>query len=105
MKNTDRPTRLRPFTQWDWNAFSGCDSATPMIAEGPFWTLVLDGRGVEFLTQPDGDDGPTWNGMFPDEETARRVAYAILASPTRGVVTSLLEPWEGGVEDDGSISF
>ena len=105
MKNTSRPTRLRPFTGYDWDAFSGCSSTDPLIAEGPNYTLILDGTSVEFLLDPDGREGPSWDREFPNDEYARRVAFAILASPIRGVVTALLDLWEDGEPDDGHISF
>lgn len=91
---------LRLFLERDWETFPGCESKSPKIAEGPDWILVVDGSSVEFVTS---EDGPSWDGDFADFGIAMRVAYAIIASPTRGVVTALLDLWEPGLPDDGAV--
>lgn len=88
MKNQ---TELRPFTDSDWDCFSGCESDNPRIAEGTSWHLIVDGQDVEFTHD---DSAAQWVVTFPDCRTALRVAYAIIASPTRSVVAALLEHWE-----------
>lgn len=93
---------LRPFYTSDWEKFPGCETKSPKIAEGPGWTVVVDGSSVEFSGGP---DSPSWSGDFADFGIAMRVAYAIIASPTRGVVTALLDLWEDGLPDDGRGSL
>jgi hypothetical protein len=41
---------FRPFTKYDWMAFSGCESDTPAIAEVEGYTLVLDGNTLEYIS-------------------------------------------------------
>jgi len=40
---------LRPFTESDWDAFSGCHTEEPLIGEFNDVTVVVDGDTVEFM--------------------------------------------------------
>ena len=44
---------FRPFTNSDWDAFAGCESADPLIAEDGDYVIVLDGDQVNVLHADD----------------------------------------------------
>jgi hypothetical protein len=58
---------LRHFSQGDWLAFLGCETASPLIGRCGEVTIVIDGPYVEMFD--DGGDIPGgWK--FPDHGTA-----------------------------------
>lgn len=38
--------QFKPFSEWDWRVFAGCESETPMIAHASPYTFVLDGTQI-----------------------------------------------------------
>jgi len=50
---------FRPFTDMDWNSWSGCESAEPMIAETDDFVVIIDGDNVTFNAYNDGH-GAEW---------------------------------------------
>ena len=40
--------KMRPFTEADWDAYSGCDSTEPLICETDDYTVIIDGDIVTF---------------------------------------------------------
>jgi len=46
---------FKPFTQNDWYAFSGCESADPKIAydEVAKMAIIMDGEVIEFIDDDD----------------------------------------------------
>ena len=47
---------FRPFTQADWDGFSGCETASPLIHYGEEFIVVIDGANVDFMSAGEGDD-------------------------------------------------
>jgi len=49
--------KFRPFDEFDWDMFLGCESENPMIAQYEFngrtGVIVLDGEGGEILDHED----------------------------------------------------
>ena len=73
--------QLRPFTKQDWQAFSGCESDSPEIAEltGTFdGVLILDGETVQVIENDQAASFYTKDCSSPS--CARLVALAILSS-------------------------
>jgi len=49
---------FRPFDDYDWEAFSGCESGNPLIAPehlhaGQIYTIIVDGDKVNFILEGD----------------------------------------------------
>jgi hypothetical protein len=88
-----RPRLLRPFTDQDWMAYSGCEEKAPEIAETDAGTFVLDGKAVNVdLYRIDGDpedwDADIFTGVFADEAEARAVIEFLIQHP--GLTPKLL---------------
>ena len=49
-----------PFTEMDWMAWSGCESANPMICETDEFTVIIDGDTVTFNRYADENEAPEW---------------------------------------------
>lgn len=48
---------FRKFDKNDWNAFSGCESDQPMIADHDNFVLIVDGDSIEvIMTMAEGGD-------------------------------------------------
>jgi hypothetical protein len=47
--------RFEPFTKGDWDAFCGCQSAKPQIAQVDELTLILDGAYLS-VVDAEGDE-------------------------------------------------
>lgn len=46
-------TQFAPFTDSDWEAFSGCESATPFIGYNGDFTIVIDGETINTIHAED----------------------------------------------------
>lgn len=69
--------RLRPFTDADWNAFSGCDSPEPEIFEGQHIGVVLDNHVVDvWAWQSDAHLMHEAKNQASAREIAERIAEA-----------------------------
>jgi len=69
--------QFRPFTQEDWQAFNGCETATPKIFEGEALIVVLDGSAVFVL---DIEEGEHEGFVARSAEEAEQVAAPIAAA-------------------------
>ncbi len=87
MKTTNE-TRLRPFTPSDWDAFSGCNTASPEIYYGTGVVVIADGPGVEVIFYP---EEVVYAATYPNRRLARRVANALIAAPFHAVAVALLD--------------
>jgi hypothetical protein len=54
-------TEFSPFTETDWMAFSGCESANPLIGYNGSYTIILDGDCVNILAEDDDCGGQLFN--------------------------------------------
>lgn len=66
-------SKLRPFTDQDWQAFAGCECLSPFIAELPGHVVIRDGRVVQLI------DDTTQSVFHKEFETFE---LAVLASET-----------------------
>lgn len=75
-RHTNTPANpFRPFTAQDWQAFSGCESASPLIAEGDEIVVVIDGATVYVCNEDDHE-----SETFKSQEQALAIATAVLAA-------------------------
>lgn len=78
-RHTTTPaSRFRPFTWNDWQAFSGCESAAPLIFEGNEILVVVDGVRISVLN---GSADELEEGReFASHEQALQFGEAIAAA-------------------------
>lgn len=56
--------QFRPFNQFDWDCFAGCDSENPLFASLPEADLVLDGDVLQVFAE----GGSVWQVSLQIEE-------------------------------------
>ena len=54
-------TEFRPFDSVDWDAFSGCETANPIIGEYENMAVVIDGDNVLLLEKNDEYGGKLYS--------------------------------------------
>ena len=95
---------LRPFTKQDWDAFSGCETDNPFIAEldEECSVLVLDGNVLQLICDRDN----WWSRTFDKPIVALHVAHAICAAADPVELGKALldevtgtEPYSPAIED------
>lgn len=86
-----RPKRfLRPFDRSDWMAFSGCETANPLIGEADQGAVILDGTVVQFFTAIDGIPVDTaYRREFESVSEARMVAETILTTSNSEILAKV----------------
>lgn len=70
---------FRPFDASDWQAYAGCESANPLIAETHWGELVLDGSALLVLLHHKDEPAPLFARTFATERAARHVADRLAA--------------------------
>ena len=84
---------LRPFTDSDWAAFSGCESEWPLIAHTESGSFVLDGRFITVCLNrlPEEEAGPQdiFTGDFAGVQEAKRFLEFLIVNP--GVTPRVLD--------------
>lgn len=88
-RHTTTPaSRFRPFTRNDWQAFSGCESAAPLIFEGNEILVVVDGATVSVLN---GSADELEEGReFASHEQALQIGEAIAAADAMDSARAIL---------------
>lgn len=80
-----QPKLLRPFTDADWNAYAGCETKAPEIAETDEGTFVLDGETINVDLYTEDEKGEphvtTFTGVFVDQAQARSVIEFLIKNP------------------------
>jgi hypothetical protein len=57
--------RFEPFTETDWDAFAGCSSENPLIAEVDHYILIIDGAEIQVT---DSEKWECWNVQLSVDE-------------------------------------
>lgn len=71
---------LRPFTDQDWQAYSGCEGKAPEIAETDEGIFILDGDTINVDLFTDGHI-TTFAGTFVNHAQAREVVEFLIKNP------------------------
>lgn len=72
---------FRPFDEYDWEAFAGCESDNPLIFDlDQRFTLILDYNTICVYSETSDDSPDTYCGTFSTRELAEDVALVATAS-------------------------
>jgi len=92
-KTITTDARLRPFTQADWDAYSGCDAKVPLMYQADDFAVIVDGTCVLFQLLNKNCD--FWTGYYADLRDAQAVGEILAANPEAGRALVILDGIRG----------